>query len=173
MTSDGLGTPGRDYFLHSLVLRSHSPWFRAVLESASKAPSRKLELVFEHDPAYEEALELIFDYLYTHEIDISVHSLGPILQMAHKLQIPKIIDHCVDFIKCVLPPRPLPAKSTSPPRSIPRQLSQPVPPPFPGQPRSSPPTSPGPSLSADPGLSPAPRTHPPHALTPGPHAGRA
>ena len=87
MSADAIRDESREYALHSLLLKSNSSWFLEALTPnphAPSPPSRRLELVFDDTPEYQEAVELVFRYFYSHEIDISATNYQGILQVPQK-----------------------------------------------------------------------------------------
>ena len=81
--------------------RANSQWFKETLSRSDSGRAQKVELLFDNRIDYPPAVEQVFTYFYTHEIEITQNNFKSLLQVAYILGVERLIDHCVDYIKCV------------------------------------------------------------------------
>lgn len=82
---------------HRLILAACSPHFREMFFSAEGEEVNQKEVVLENlDP---DVMEVIVNYLYSAEIDISDSNVQDILAIANRFQIPSVFTVCVNYLQ--------------------------------------------------------------------------
>ncbi|XP_072541164.1 kelch-like protein 41a [Salminus brasiliensis] len=83
---------------HKLILAACSPYFRELSFSEdSKETSSSKEVVLENvDPAI---MDMIVNYLYSAEIDITDENVQDIFAVANRFQIPSVFTACVNYLQ--------------------------------------------------------------------------
>lgn len=58
-----------------------------------------MELIFDQRVSYRPAVEHVFNYFYSGEVEITQENFSSLLQVAFMLGVERLINHCVDYIK--------------------------------------------------------------------------
>ncbi|XP_066259853.1 ring canal kelch homolog [Euwallacea similis] len=85
---------------HKMVLAACSPYFYAMFSSFEE--SRQDRIVIQEVDHY--ALELLVEYCYTSEIQVTEENVQVLLPAAHLLQLTDVRDACCDFLQAQLHP---------------------------------------------------------------------
>lgn len=81
---------------HKTVLVASSPYFRAMFTSSYSETSQRSVEILGMTP---EALELLVNYFYTSEINISTYNVEEIFAVSCMLQVTPIRDACCQFMR--------------------------------------------------------------------------
>lgn len=87
----------RSFPCHKLILAACSPYFRELYFSDDGKEGDKKEVVLENlDPS---VMEMIINYMYTAEMDITDDNVHEVLAVANRLQIPSVFTVCVNYLQ--------------------------------------------------------------------------
>ncbi|KAM3862090.1 kelch-like protein 41a [Diretmus argenteus] len=87
----------RSFPCHRLILAACSPYFRELYFSEDVAELDKKEVVLENvDPTI---MEMMVNYMYSAEIDITDDNVQDIFAIANRFQIPSIFTVCVNYLQ--------------------------------------------------------------------------
>ncbi|GAA6066322.1 kelch-like protein 41a, partial [Tachysurus ichikawai] len=84
---------------HKLIMAACSPYFREIYfsEDGKEKSSTGKEVVLENvDPSI---MDMIVNYLYSAEIDITDENVQDVLTVANRFQIPSVFTVCVNFLQ--------------------------------------------------------------------------
>ncbi|KAF7709680.1 kelch-like protein 41a [Silurus meridionalis] len=81
---------------HKLIMAACSPYFREIFFSEEKSSPGKEVVLEKVDPAI---MDMIVNYLYSAEIDISDENVQDVLAVANEFQIPSVFTVCVNYLQ--------------------------------------------------------------------------
>ncbi|KAF7990310.1 hypothetical protein HCN44_000115 [Aphidius gifuensis] len=91
---------GSDVQAHKMVLAACSPYFYAMFTSFEERDQQRIKL----QGVDHAALELLVDYVYTAEVQVTEENVQVLLPAANLLQLTDVRDACCDFLQAQLHP---------------------------------------------------------------------
>lgn len=91
---------GSDVQAHKMVLAACSPYFYAMFTSFEERDQKRIKL----QGVDHAALELLVEYVYTAEVQVTEDNVQVLLPAANLLQLTDVRDACCDFLEAQLHP---------------------------------------------------------------------